>query len=307
VDTVGLDPLSYYAGQSDMTDPGAMSERLAGLPRDLASLQRVARDLVIHYRGDDPAGHGIPDERLTEVDTRYADAMLARLVELDDRPLTETRPPVNRLVGCCRDFTVLFLAMTRKAGIPARARIGFATYFIAGFNVDHEVAEVWDAGEGRWRLVDAELGDDHADPNDGARVDPLDVPRDRFLVAGRVWQLCRRGEADPETFLVAPELDIPDTRSWPYLRHNVVHDLAALNKVEMILWDDCGLTEEPDLDRDLELLDRVAAATAAADPDLSELRRLYETEPGLRVPAAVTSYSPVVGGPREVALRASAA
>lgn len=201
MDTVGLDPLSYYAGQSDMTDPGAMSERLAGLPGDLASLQRVARDLVI----------------------------------------------------------------------------------------------------------DAELGDDHADPNDGARVDPLDVPRDRFLVAGRAWQLCRRGEADPETFLVAPELDIPDTRSWPYLRHNVVHDLAALNKVEMILWDDWGLTEEPDLDRDLELLDRVAAATAAADPDLSELRRLYETEPGLRVPAAVTSYSPVVGGPREVALRASAA
>jgi hypothetical protein len=53
----------------------------------------------------------------------------------------------------------------------------------------------------------------------------------------------------------------------------VIHYRA--DKVEMILWDDWRLTEEPDLVRDLELLDRVAAVTVAADPDLSKLRRLY--------------------------------
>jgi hypothetical protein len=30
------------------------------------------------------------------------DAMLARLTELDDRPLTKPRPPKERLIGCCR-------------------------------------------------------------------------------------------------------------------------------------------------------------------------------------------------------------
>ena len=295
--------LDYYVSQSPVTDPGGMAECLTDLPGDLVDLQRVARGLVIHYRAENPAAHGIPEKRLVEIDSRYAATMLARLAELSDEPLTESRPPKERLVGCCRDFTVLFLTMARALGIPARARVGFATYFIAGYNLDHEVAEVWDASKRRWLLVDAELEKDHTDPNDGARIDPLDIPRDRFLVAGTAWQYCRAGEADPETFLVAPELDVEMTRSWPYLRHNLVHDLAALNKVEMILWDTWGLMEKEHVaERDLALLDRVAEATAVADPVLSELRRLYKGEPGLQVPGTVTSYSPLTGEPREIAL-----
>jgi Transglutaminase-like superfamily len=275
-----------------------MARRLADLPDDLAGLQRAARGLVIHYRAEDPLAHGVPEERLGEIDTRYADEMLARLGRLDERPLTESRAPKERLVGCCRDFTVLFLTMARARGVPARARVGFATYFVAGFNIDHEVAEVWDRGRRCWRLVDAELADDHVDPNDGARVDPLDVPRDRFLVGGAAWQLCRTGEAQSESFVVTPELDLKATRGWPYLRHNLVHDLATLNKVEMILWDSWGLIEREHLeDHDVELLDRVADATASADPEAADLRRLYEGEPGLRVPEAVVSYDPLGGEP----------
>jgi Transglutaminase-like superfamily len=292
----------YYATQSPVTDPGATAGHLSGLPPDLAGLQRVVRDLVIHYRAEDPLSHGIPGARMAEIDTRYADSMIGRIVELQ-APLESAREPRERLVGCCRDFTVLFVAMARAQGVPARARIGFATYFVAGWNVDHEVAEVWDEAKGQWRLVDAELRDGHVDPNDGAVLGPLDLSRERFLLGGTAWQRCRAGEADPETFVVAPDLQIPDTRSWPYLAHNVVHDLAALNKVEMILWDSWGLTEQGSLaDKDLELLDRVAAVTASTDPDLAELRRLYDS-PSLRVPATVTSYTPDGGGPVDVAVR----
>jgi transglutaminase-like putative cysteine protease len=53
-------------------------------------------------------------------------------------------------VGCCRDFTVLFFALARHKGVPAREWVGFATYFAAGWAVDHEIAEVWDAAEHRW-------------------------------------------------------------------------------------------------------------------------------------------------------------
>jgi Transglutaminase-like superfamily len=300
---VEAEELNYYRSQSRVTDPGGMSRLLTQAPDDLVRLQRIARGLVIHYRAENPSAHGIPDERLAEIDSRYAETMLTRLVKLDDRPLAEARAPKERLVGCCRDFTVLFLTMARARGIPARARVGFATYFIPGFNLDHEVAEVWDARDRRWRMVDAELDDDHLDPNDCAQVDPLDVPRDRFLVAGEAWQRCRAGEADPETFLVAPDLDVEMTRSWPYLRHNLIHDLAALNKVEMILWDSWGLMENDPLgERSRELLDQVARATAPEQPDLSELRRLYEGEPALRVPATVTSYSPLDGEARAITL-----
>jgi hypothetical protein len=291
----------FYASHSAVTSPEAMRDRLSSLPADVAGIQRVARGLVLHYRGEDPLGHGVPEERLAEIDTRYADSMLSRLRELDDRPLTEPRSPTERLIGCCRDFTVLFLTMAREAGIPARARVGFATYFFAGYRVDHEVAEVWNGSE--WRLVDAELHDDHDDPNDGARVDPLDVPRDRFLVGGTAWQLARGGIAAPETFVVAPDLHLEPTRSWPQLRHNLIHDLAALNKVEMILWDSWGLTEsERAAEDDLELLDEIASLTASADPPVEELRRLYERD-GIRVPQTVLSADPLGGPPREVTLR----
>ena len=295
--------LAWYADQSPISDPGEMARHLGDLPHDLAGLRRVARGLVLHYRADNPSANGVPENRLTEVDSRYAETMLQRLFELDGRPLTRARPPQSRLLGCCRDFTVLYLTFTRQLGVPARARVGFATYFIPGLNLDHEVAEVWDAGQGRWRLVDPELGDDHADPTDGSLVDPQDVPRDRFLVAGSAWQACRAGQADPETFLVDPELDIEDTRGWPYLRHNLVHDLAALNKVEMLLWDGWGLIEQERLsERDLELLDHLAQTTRSDDASFDELRRLYQAEAGLRVPSEVLSYSPAAEAPRTVTL-----
>src|SRR3954447_635903 len=187
----------FYATQSAVSDPGG---RLPdGLPTDVASLQRIARGLVIHYRGDDPIGNGVAPERLREIDTRYADTMLDRLEEL--RPgLVEERLPRERIVGCCRDFTLLFLTLARAAGIPCRSRTGYATYFPAGYAVDHAVAEVWD-GE-RWRLVDAALADDHRDATDGTRVDPLDMPRDRFLAGGVAGSRCRAGEGDPERFVV---------------------------------------------------------------------------------------------------------
>jgi hypothetical protein len=96
--------------------------------------------------------------------------------------------------------------------------------------------------------------------------------------------------------VVDPGLDVEQTRAWPQLRHNLVHDLTALNKVEMILWDDWGLLEQEQLrEGDLQLLDRVAEVTLAGEEAFGELRQLYETDERLRVPSAVTSYSPTTG------------
>ncbi|MFN8374360.1 MAG: transglutaminase-like domain-containing protein [Anaerolineae bacterium] len=81
--------------------------------------------------------------------------MLARLLEMDARPLTETRAPENRIVGCCRDFSVLFCSMLRHFGIPARTRSGFANYFIKDYWMDHVVVEYWTGDH--WQLVDSEI------------------------------------------------------------------------------------------------------------------------------------------------------
>jgi len=252
--------LDWYGSQSAITDPGELVALLQGIPLGFQELRRIAHGLVIHYRDDRPLEHGIPAERLHEIDSLYAAAMLSRLVDLQDGSLQEPREPARRLVGCCRDFTVLFLTMAHHRGIPSRARIGFARYFVANLGLDHEVAEVWDRAQGRWRLVDAELSDEHVDPSDRTVIDPLDVPRDRFLVAGEAWRLCRTGAADPQAFMVDPGLDLDMTRGWPYLQHNLVHDLAALTKTEMLLWERAragalgylpGVTEQADREREI--------------------------------------------------------
>lgn len=295
--------LSFYTTQSRFTDPGPMGAWLGDLPTTVAGLHRLAKGLVVHYRADDPIGKGISPERLAEVDTRYVGDMLARLAEMDGRPLGPAREPTACLVGCCRDFTVLFVAMARAVGIPARARVGFATYFVPGYNLDHVVAEIWDSAAGRWRLVDPECGDNHSDQA-GSPVDPLDLGLSQFLVAGTAWQRCRAGKADAGTFLVDPGLGVPQTRGWPYLAHNLVHDLAALNKMEMLLWDSWGLVEQEGLrPEDLELLDRVAALTSSPATEVPELQAIYGAEPRLRVPGTLTSYDPLGGPPRKVSLR----
>lgn len=289
----------FYATQSAITGPGPWAERLDALPGDLRALKDAANQLVFHYRADgDWTEHGIAPERITEIDTRYADRMFARIFALSDAPLGASRRANQRLVGCCRDFTVFFIALCRHKGIPARERVGFAAYFDPGWKVDHVVAEVWDENERRWRLVDAELGDGFVDATDGTTLDPLDLPRDRFLVGSEAWRMARAGEADAARFVVAPDLDIPQTRGWPYLLHNLVHDLAAMNKEEMILWDAWGLmdSDDPLTTAQLAMLDETARVMNAPEPSVAELRRLYERDE-LRVPEVVTSYTSVVENP----------
>ncbi|MGH2842645.1 MAG: transglutaminase-like domain-containing protein [Solirubrobacteraceae bacterium] len=296
--------LTWYASQSWVTTPGELASLLDDLPNEIDGLREIAHGLVIHYRVDRPLDLGIPEQRLADIDSRYGARMLSRLAELQDGSLLMARPATQRLVGCCRDFTVLLLMMARARSIPARGRVGFARYFVANLGLDHEVAEVWDQEQSRWRLVDAELEHDHVDPTDGLKIDPLDVPRDRFLIAGRAWQQCRAGDTDPETFMVDPGLDLDATRSWPYLQHNLIHDLAALNKAEMLLWDAWGLADERSTTQpDLDLLDRIARITARRDPTLHELRDLYNANPRVQVPPTVTSYNPLGGPPRDIALK----
>lgn len=290
-----------YVDQSPVTDPGAFASWVAELPGDVASLRRASSQLVFHYWADgEYEPNGIPPERAQEIDTRYVDDILAILHERSKAPLSEPRQPSERFVGCCRDFTALFVSFARAHGIPARSRVGFSGYFVDGWWLDHVVAEVWDADQNRWRLVEAQVPADFRDAVTGDVLPVTDVPRDRFLTGGVAWRAARTGRLDHERFVVNPGLEEPALRSWPYLAHNLVLDLAALGRREMVLWDEYGLLTGPVQETDLELLDEVAAVTSdEVDPDLA---RSWLHIDRLRVPEEVTSYSPR-SGPRQVRLR----
>ena len=103
--------LAFYARQSRLTDPGPHAPLLDGLPQDLPSLCRVVRGLILHPGTAHLYGVRVPPARLGEQDTRRVDAILERILELDDAPLATPRAPERRFAGCCRDFSVLLYVL----------------------------------------------------------------------------------------------------------------------------------------------------------------------------------------------------
>ena len=57
---------------------------------------------------------------------------MRQIVAHDARPLHRGAPAGERQVGVCRHFTLLHVAMLRRAGVRARARCGFGAYFEQG-------------------------------------------------------------------------------------------------------------------------------------------------------------------------------
>jgi hypothetical protein len=94
------------------------------------------------------------------------------------------------------------------------------------------------------------------------------VPRDRFLTAPRAWQLARSGAVDPARFVVSPDLEIPATRGLSQLMRSLVRDLAALNKAEMLLWEDWGVLDSHTAPGpgELPVLDELATLTGQPQP-----------------------------------------
>ncbi len=274
----------YYQHTGPMTAPGAHEAELSAMPTDLASLCEVIQGVLIH-RDIAPWLYGL---KLSEKDRddahiRPIAQMLTRIRALDARPLTIAREPGRRMPGVCRHFSLMLASVLRHQGIPARPRCGFGTYFEPGKFIDHWVCEYWSARDARWIMVDAQLD---AIQRNAFKVDfnPLDVPRNRFIIAGYAWQQCRAGRADAARF------GILDMHGLWFIAGNVLRDLASLNQMEMLPWDVWGLMAMNDAsltDEDRTLLDRVAARTLAGDEAFAEVRALYDSDNRLRVPPVV--------------------
>jgi hypothetical protein len=280
--TEGDDEMAdYYATPGPMTHvSGVADDAFAGLPSDPPALCRTVQGLLVHEFWAHAYGFDVPVSRLESFHTRSAAEMIEHILGLSRAPLAVERPVEQRMVGNCRYFSTLSCALLRRAGIPARARCGFADYFEPGRYVDHWVTEYWDHAERRWVRIDTQL-----DAIQRAAIRPAfdteDQPSGPFLPGGEAWQRCRRGEADPEDF------GILDMWGLWFVQANVVRDLAALNKMELLPWDVWGrmaFRRDPDPETAL-LTDTVA--DAVADGDLAAIRRAYEDNDELRVPDKV--------------------
>jgi hypothetical protein len=280
-------PQEYYQHVGPMTSVDAHAAEFSALPRSVAALCEVIQGVLIH-RDMAAFAYGVTfsNERKDDAHIRPIADVFARIRALDHRPLSVAREPGDRMAGVCRHFSLMLCAILRGQGVAARARCGFGAYFTSGRFEDHWVCEYWNAGQARWILVDAQLDAVqrkvfHPD------FDPLDIPRDRFIIAGDAWQMCRAGRAKADRFGLS---HMPGLSGMWFIAGNVLRDLASLNRMELLPWDVWGLMQMNDAGL-LEgekgaLLDRVAALTLAGDRAFSEVRTIYEDD-RLRVPRVV--------------------
>jgi len=277
--------LTYFSQQGPISDPETYSSLFDNLPTSIYDLVRIVQGTTIHVFWAERYGVKHTPERQAEVQLRTMPRRLERTLELDPRPLTEPRALDQKLVGNCRDHSLLLAAMLRHQGVPARARCGFGAYFMPNHYEDHWVTEYWNQEQARWVLVDAQLDALQCDVMK-IPFNPLDVPRDQFIVGGAAWAMCRSGGADPEQF------GIFDMHGLGFIRGNLVRDVASLNKVELLPWDCWGviLSESLDDPSDLALLDEAAALTSGDVPEWEQVRALYENDPRLRVDGSILSY-----------------
>jgi hypothetical protein len=276
--------LDFYRHPSGMSQFGRYIPLIATLPSDVGSLVTIVQGIAIHEYMANAYGVTVPASRTSESHLRSVSQMLERLLGAGEGPLTRARRPEHRLVGVCHHFMLFLVAMLRAKGIPARGRCGFGTYFNPGYFEDHWVAEYWNEQQGRWILVDPQFDETW---RRGLKIghDIMDVPRNRFLIAGDAWVACRTG-ADPAKFGIFKG----DLRGLWFIAGNLIRDVAALNKVEMLPWDVWGGMPKPDeaISGDqLPFFDRLAELTREPDENFAELTTLYESDSRLRVPAQV--------------------
>ncbi|PLP56747.1 transglutaminase [Mesorhizobium loti] len=278
--------LEYYTRQSAFSTPGRHAALFDVLPSDPAGIARAIQGLLIYEHVAEPFyGCPIDDARRAESHIRPIEKIIDTLLALDGRPLSVTRRPEYRLVGICRHFMLLAIAIFRHHGIPARGRGGFGAYFNPPKYEDHWVCEYWKADEGRWVLLDSQI-DAVFTSNLSIQFDPVDVPRDQFLTSPDAWRKCRSGSLGADLF----GIEFSQLRGLWFVAGSLVRDLATLNGCEILPWDVWGA--QPAVDAELSageiaLFDEVAELTTDPDANFDAMRRRFANDGALTLPHSV--------------------
>jgi hypothetical protein len=298
-----------YLANGPFTDPRDQAGRLRALAaragKDPGALAEAVRSVVVHSFWRE--AYQVPEDRartFAETNLRDVRAKLRRISELEaslGRSPDEVAPlpHAQKLIGNCRDHSVLFAALLRQAGVPARARCGFGRYFEQGKWIDHWVVERWDGR--RWAISDPQL-DGLMRERLGFRFDPMDLPDGEFASGGEAWLACRAGD-DPARY------GILQFWGWDFVRSNLVRDVNALAGRELLPWDCWGqmlVRNEEQGEAGLSALDELARATPMRAPLSAAEAAALADRPGIRLPRRIVSFTgpdpvevdlePILGG-----------
>lgn len=256
--------MDYYRSSSEFTDLRNYKDLLLNCPNQLNEICAFAQDLLIHAYWLDKYQYSVSESvKHQEMQLRTIAEILDLGTSKNKNILEPSRTPPQKVISICRDFSLMVCSILRAKEIPARIRCGFATYLTPDQFEDHWVCEYWNKETANWAKVDAQLDEIHLKYLK-IDFDVCNVPNDKFLFAGEAWELCRSGKENPARF------GIQGLTGLSFIKANVIRDLFALRKIEMLPWDmgwgilNGSLVEIPDA-TEMLFIDEIAAISRASD------------------------------------------
>jgi hypothetical protein len=298
---VKVSRVQEFARHTAASYPGDHGQLYAGCGPEPSRVAATVQNLLLHPVVANRRGVPIPDQAKDDAQSRTVRRLLSRLLARDGRALSRQRDAATRFFGTSRDCALLACSLFREHGVPARLRVGFATYVAQDFLEDHWICEY--RRDGAWRLLDAQIGAQLA-LEKRIDFDPADVPADRFLRSGEAWRRVTSGAIRGHRIGVS---SIGGVRGAWFAAASVCRDVAVLaGREELLPWDYWGKAAEFCSIKEIPepwpaRIDALAALTASADIDLDLLLPAYADRDWLYLEDRVTSYAR--GAPETVNLR----
>src|SRR3954454_11970726 len=113
--TPTTDQLAFYAEPATMTALDRVdASTLDGAADDALTLAEMIRGVLVHRDWAPAMGLTFPPDRLEDQHIRAVHDVICRIVGINPEPLRVRREPADRMVGVCRHFAVLHVALLRR-------------------------------------------------------------------------------------------------------------------------------------------------------------------------------------------------
>ena len=215
-------------------------------------------------------------EKFTELMLNSVEKVLNKVKELGEDDLLLERNFDKKVIGICRDFSMILTSVLVSKGIPARCRCGFATYFREGYE-DHWICEYWN-GE-KWVQVDPQMSEVWKKKLGIEKKNALNLMEGDFFNGAEVWKFYREGKINPSD--CGFSLKEGAFGEW-YIRGNMLRDFFSLNKIQYLYDEKTDLMSRDYFlnEDDLKLLDQISELII--DKDFEGIRKLYLDRKNLR-------------------------
>jgi hypothetical protein len=252
--------IDFYLQYSKSTDPGKYKYLYKDLPDSISEICEIINHTIIHPVKVDQFT-GLKNTKREDDKFQDIEDILAELVKRNSGGLTMNRKPEERIILACGHFARMLASIMKYKGIPARVRVGFASYLSpAGENkhVDHWICEIWNQKENRWMLVDPD-------------IQMIDFERNKFELANDTWINARCNKINPEKY------GYYEWWGLGYIKGNLCHDFFACLNEELIYWEgpEIFFKDIDKLDKnELELLDSIAELLISSEKNIDKLLKL---------------------------------